>query len=39
MWCPRHAGTPRQFECTRLITSEQVIAAIKRVPGLNAQVT
>jgi autotransporter strand-loop-strand O-heptosyltransferase len=34
MWCPRHAGTPRQFECTRLITSEQVIAAIKRVPEL-----
>jgi autotransporter strand-loop-strand O-heptosyltransferase len=34
LWCPRHAGTPRQFECTRLITSEQVIAAIKRVPGM-----
>lgn len=26
LWCPRHAGTSRQFECTRLITSEQVIA-------------
>jgi autotransporter strand-loop-strand O-heptosyltransferase len=32
MWCPRHAGTPRQFECTRLITATQVIQAIKKVP-------
>ncbi len=31
LWCPRHRDTPRQFECTRLITSEQVIAAIDRV--------
>jgi autotransporter strand-loop-strand O-heptosyltransferase len=34
LWCPRHAGTSRQFECTRLITAEQVIAALRRVPGL-----
>ncbi|MGH7152331.1 MAG: autotransporter strand-loop-strand O-heptosyltransferase [Acetobacteraceae bacterium] len=33
LWCPRHANTPRQFECTRLITPEQVIAAIRRVPA------
>jgi autotransporter strand-loop-strand O-heptosyltransferase len=33
LWCPRHANTPRQFECTRLITAEQVKAAIKRIPG------
>ena len=32
MWCPRHAGTARQFECTRLITSAQVRRAIERVP-------
>lgn len=32
-WCPRHKGTPRQFECTRLITPEQVKAAVKRIPG------
>jgi autotransporter strand-loop-strand O-heptosyltransferase len=32
-WCPRHAGTPRQFECTRLITTEQVKQVIRRVPG------
>ena len=29
MWCPRHKGTERQFECTRLITPEQVIATVK----------
>ncbi len=34
LWCPRHAGTPRQFECTRLITAEQVIAAVARVPEI-----
>jgi autotransporter strand-loop-strand O-heptosyltransferase len=33
LWCPRHAGTSRQFECTRLITAEQVIATIRRIPG------
>ena len=32
-WCPRHAGTPRQFECTKLITAQQVIRVIQRVPG------
>ncbi len=37
LWCPRHAGTPRQFECTRLITSEQVISTIRRVPAFAAQ--
>ena len=34
LWCPRHAGTPRQFECTRLITATQVIGALQRIPGL-----
>ncbi|MCX2562284.1 autotransporter strand-loop-strand O-heptosyltransferase [Acetobacter farinalis] len=29
LWCPRHANTPRQFECTRLITAEQVIDKLK----------
>jgi autotransporter strand-loop-strand O-heptosyltransferase len=33
MWCPRHAGTPRQFECTRLITAAHVAGAIERVLG------
>lgn len=39
MWCPRHADTPRQFECTRLITAAQVIQVIARVPGLIAAKT
>jgi autotransporter strand-loop-strand O-heptosyltransferase len=36
LWCPRHAGTPRQFECTRLITAAQVTQAIHRIPGFGA---
>jgi len=28
LWCPRHANTARQFECTRLITTEQVIGTL-----------
>jgi autotransporter strand-loop-strand O-heptosyltransferase len=31
--CPRHQDTPRQFECTRLITAEQVKAIIRTIPG------
>lgn len=37
LWCPRHAGTPRQFECTRLITAEQVKQTIDRIPGFGPQ--
>jgi autotransporter strand-loop-strand O-heptosyltransferase len=33
LWCPRHKDTPRQFECTRLITTEHVKATIRRIPG------
>ena len=33
LWCPHHAGTPRQFECTRLITTEQVTRTIRKIPG------
>ena len=32
-WCPRHAGTPRHYECTRLITAEYVIGTIRKIPG------
>ncbi len=32
-FCPRQKGTARQFECSRLITSAQVLAAIRRIPG------
>ncbi len=34
-WCPRHKGTPRQFECSRSITATQVIATIGRIPGVS----
>ncbi|GBR68526.1 autotransporter strand-loop-strand O-heptosyltransferase [Gluconobacter kanchanaburiensis] len=33
LWCPRHASTPRQFECTRLITSQQVIRTVQKLLG------
>ena len=33
LWCPRHKDTPRQFECTRLITVDHVKATIRRIPG------
>jgi autotransporter strand-loop-strand O-heptosyltransferase len=34
LWCPRHAGTPRQFECTKTITAAQVMAAFDRIPNV-----
>lgn len=33
LWCPRHANTPRQFECTRLITADAVKEVIRRIPS------
>lgn len=33
LWCPRHKGTPKQHECSRLISSQQVIDVIKRIPS------
>ena len=33
LWCPRHKDTPRQFECTRLITAEAVKTMIVKIPG------
>jgi autotransporter strand-loop-strand O-heptosyltransferase len=36
LWCPRHANTPRQFECTRLITADQVKAVIRTIPGFGS---
>jgi autotransporter strand-loop-strand O-heptosyltransferase len=35
--CPRHKGTPRQFECTRLITAAQVMGVVRRIPGFGAR--
>jgi autotransporter strand-loop-strand O-heptosyltransferase len=37
-WCPRHKDTPRQFECTRLITAEQVKAVIRTIPEFGTHV-
>ncbi|MSP00079.1 MAG: autotransporter strand-loop-strand O-heptosyltransferase [Acetobacteraceae bacterium] len=36
LWCPRHRDTPRQFECTRLITPSHVRQAIETIPGFGA---
>jgi autotransporter strand-loop-strand O-heptosyltransferase len=36
LWCPHHKDTSRQFECTKLITAEQVNATIRRIPGFAA---
>ncbi|PLZ00368.1 autotransporter strand-loop-strand O-heptosyltransferase [Burkholderia sp. WAC0059] len=33
LWCPRHKGTSRQFECTRLIQAKQVIDSIRTIPA------
>lgn len=30
-WCPRYKNTPRQFECSRNITPEQVITTIEKL--------
>ena len=30
-WCPDHKGTPRQFECSREITSEMVIQELEKI--------
>lgn len=30
-WCPRHKGTSKHFECSKVITSEQVIDEIKKI--------
>lgn len=38
LWCPRHQGTPRQFECTRLITVDQVKAVIQTIPAFASHV-
>ena len=33
---PRHSNTPRQFECTRLITVDHVKQVIRRIPGFGS---
>jgi autotransporter strand-loop-strand O-heptosyltransferase len=36
LWCPRHKDTPRQFECTRFITAEQVKKVLRKLPNFGA---
>jgi autotransporter strand-loop-strand O-heptosyltransferase len=36
LWCPRHKDAPRQFECTRLITVEQVKTTLQSIPGFGS---
>ncbi|MFZ4220745.1 autotransporter strand-loop-strand O-heptosyltransferase [Enterobacter ludwigii] len=31
LWCPHHKDTPRQYECTRLITGRQVTGVVDRL--------
>ena len=37
MYCPRHKDTSRQFECTRFITTDQVKAAVQRIPAFGVR--
>ena len=39
LWCPRHAGTSRHFECSRLITASAVTQTIRRIPGFAVHTT
>jgi autotransporter strand-loop-strand O-heptosyltransferase len=36
LYCPRHKDTPRQFECTRLITVDHVKTVLQTIPGFGA---
>ena len=36
LWCPRHKDTPRQFECTRLITADYVKSILRQIPGFRS---
>lgn len=33
-WCPEHKNSERHFECTKTITSEQVIQSLKKILGI-----
>lgn len=33
MWCPIHKGSPRAYECTKAISPDMVISALKKIPG------
>jgi len=33
LWCPRHKGTPRHFECSHSISSHHVMRLVRTIPG------
>ena len=33
VWCPRHRGTPREIECTKVISPKMVMDTIRRLPA------
>lgn len=37
LWCPRHKGTERHYECTKMISPFQVCEMVKRVPQFQQQ--
>ncbi len=37
VWCPKHAGTPREIECTKAITPKMVEDTIRRIPEFQRQ--
>lgn len=39
LWCPRHQGTERHFECSRMISADQVISTIRKIPAFQARQT
>jgi autotransporter strand-loop-strand O-heptosyltransferase len=36
-YCPRHKNTPRQFECTRMITAGHVLRMIDAIPDVRLE--
>ena len=38
LWCPRHKGTDRHFECTKLISADQVIGTIRKIPAFQKHI-
>ncbi len=37
VWCPRHAGTSREIECTKAITPQMVERVIRQIPVFQQQ--
>lgn len=38
IWCPRHSGTPREIECTKVITPKMVRETIMKIPAFQERV-